>query len=150
MAIEALEEKEPAPETRQAVAWLRRIAEDNKNINRQANEHGHNSIAGDTGLPKGFKRKHNCLPKEKYMEIFTAEYSRINPRTAKEYNLKRSPHTPCWETVAIHNGAHGWRELLAVSGVKRVCRESRPTEITVVSHSPALERLAELLENRAK
>ena len=188
IAIEALKEKEPAPEIEQAITRLYYMANSSSKevrwtkgtifeaINEWVNEHGRNPIAADLAspnmpkastiksvfnttikdflnehypsAPKGFKRKHNCLPKEKYMEIFKAEYSRINPQTAKEYDLKRSPNTPCWETIAIHNDAHGWKELLAASGVKRVCKESKPTVITVVSHSPELERLAKMMEEQ--
>lgn len=189
MAIEALKEKEPAPEIEQAITRLYYMANSSSKevrwtketifeaINEWVNEHGRHPIAADLyspnlpkpstiksvfnttikdflnehypSNPKGFKRKQNCLPKEKYMEIFKAEYSRINPQTAKEYDLKRSPDTPCWETIAIHNDAHGWKELLAVSGVKRVCKENKPTVITVVSHSPELEKLTRLIEKKA-
>ncbi len=185
IAIEALKEKEPVPEIRQAITQLYNMAngtqEEKKEtipeeINRWVNEHGHNPIAADfissdlpeasdirsvfnmtaedfpdryyPSAPRGFKRKHNRLPKEKYMEIFRSEYARINPRTAKEYNLKRSSDTPCWETIAIHNNARGWKDLLRVSGLKKSCRDVRPTEITVVSHSPELERLVKMMEEQ--
>lgn len=147
-------------------------------INEWVNENGHNPIAADLyspnvpkpstiksvfnttvksflneyypSAPKGFVRSYNRLPKEKYMAVFKKEYERINPRTAKEYNLKRSTNTPCWETIAIHNEVHGWKELLRISGAKKVCKESSPTVITVVSHSPEPERLAGLMEGRGK
>ena len=36
----------------------------------------------------------------------------IRPVSADEYNAKRTPGTPCWYTVAVHNHTRRWRGLL--------------------------------------
>ena len=48
----------------------------------------------------------------KATEAFVQDYLRIQPRSADEFNAKRTPKTHCWYTVAIYNHTRSWRNLL--------------------------------------
>ena len=45
-------------------------------------------------------------------EAFIRDYLRIRPKSADEFNARRTPNSPCWFTVAVHNGTKRWRGLL--------------------------------------
>ena len=45
-------------------------------------------------------------------ETFITEYLRIRPCSSEKYDAMRTPGTPCWYTVARHNGTTRWRALL--------------------------------------
>ena len=49
----------------------------------------------------------------KATEAFVRDYYHIQPRSADEFNAKRTPRTHCWYTVAVYNRTHSWRKLLA-------------------------------------
>ena len=49
----------------------------------------------------------------KATEAFVRDYSRIQPRSADEFNARRTPGTHCWYTVAVYNHTRSWRKLLA-------------------------------------
>ena len=45
-------------------------------------------------------------------ECFVREYLSIKPKSASDYNAKRSPYARSWYTVAAHNDTSTWRALL--------------------------------------
>lgn len=46
-------------------------------------------------------------------EAFVRDYLRIRPKSAEEFNARRTPETHCWYTVAVYNHARCWRKLLS-------------------------------------
>lgn len=50
--------------------------------------------------------------REKYIKEFIQEYSRIKPRSADEYNTKRSQGAKSWQTVMSRCNQTSWRGLL--------------------------------------
>lgn len=49
----------------------------------------------------------------KATEAFVRDYFRIQPKSADEFNARRTPRTHCWYTVAVYNHTRSWRNLLA-------------------------------------
>ena len=49
---------------------------------------------------------------QRMTEAFVRDYLRIRPKNADEFNAKRTPNSPCWYTVAVHNHTKRWRGLL--------------------------------------
>ena len=49
----------------------------------------------------------------KATEAFVLDYFRIQPKSADEFNVRRTPGTHCWYTVAVYNHTRSWRNLLA-------------------------------------
>lgn len=49
----------------------------------------------------------------KATEAFVRDYFRIQPKSADEFNARRTPSTHCWYTVAVYNHTRSWRNLLA-------------------------------------
>ena len=45
-------------------------------------------------------------------KAFVRDYLCLRPRSAEEYNRKRTQGSPCWYTVAGYNGVRCWRSLL--------------------------------------
>jgi len=72
-------------------------------------------------------------------EAFVKDYLRIRPKSADEFNAKRTPNSPCWYTVAVHNDTKRWRGLLeklalpVFSGVDKP-RESPAFQVNVFTH----------------
>lgn len=56
------------------------------------------------------------LEKE-YSQEFIEEYSKIKPRSAKEYEAKRSRNTKSWQTVRTHCRQTSWRGLIKYLGL---------------------------------
>ena len=50
-------------------------------------------------------------------KAFVLDYLCLMPKSAEEYNRKRMQGSPCWYTVAVHNGVHCWRSLLEKLGL---------------------------------
>ena len=48
----------------------------------------------------------------KATEAFVRDYFRIQPKSADEFNARRTPGTHCWYTVAVYNHTRSWRNLL--------------------------------------
>lgn len=49
----------------------------------------------------------------KATEAFVRDYLRIQPKSADEFNARRTSGTHCWYTVAVYNHTRSWRNLLA-------------------------------------
>ena len=52
------------------------------------------------------------VSKKAVTESFITEYQRIRPSSGDKYDAMRASGTPCWYTVARHNGKARWRALL--------------------------------------
>ena len=52
--------------------------------------------------------------RKRLTKAFVDDYQRIRPQSAEEFNAKRTPGSPCWYTVAVHNHTKRWRELLKI------------------------------------
>ena len=70
---------------------------------------------------------------------FKKEYLRIRPKSADEYNDNRTPGSPCWYTVAVHNQTKRWRELLKKLNLPiynnvDVPREAPPLKVNIFTH----------------
>ena len=50
--------------------------------------------------------------RKEYSEEFIREYSRIKPRSADEYEAKRSKGAKSWQTVRFRCGQKSWRGLI--------------------------------------
>lgn len=50
-------------------------------------------------------------------EAFVRDYLCLRPKSAEEYNRKRTQGSPCWYTVAAYNGVRCWRSLLEKLGL---------------------------------
>jgi len=60
------------------------------------------------------------LHTETFVEIFIAEYKRIKPVTAKQFNEKRTrPGTYSAETMKAKLGVKSWQELLEKLSLKK-------------------------------
>ncbi len=46
--------------------------------------------------------------------LFVREYLRIQPKSAKEFDKKRSPECNCWYTIAGYHHTGSWRALLSM------------------------------------
>ena len=69
-----------------------------------------------------------------YTEEFIKEYERIKPRSADDYEAKRSRNVKCWQTVRARCGLTSWRSLLSYLGLpsySNVPREYKPIEFDV-------------------
>lgn len=69
-----------------------------------------------------------------YTEEFIKEYERIKPRSADDYEAKRSRNVKCWQTVRARCGLTSWRSLLSYLGLpsySNVPREYKPMEFDV-------------------
>ena len=109
-------------------------------VQQFAEEEGRNPTASDfrkKGMPPHpvFKQKyginlskwleryyptHRPTPEElekEYSEEFIKEYSRIKPRSADEYEVKRSRGTKSWQTVRSHCNQTSWRGLIRYLGL---------------------------------
>ena len=72
--------------------------------------------------------------KHQYIEEFIKEYDRIKPRSADDYEAKRSRNVKCWQTVRARCGLTSWRSLLSYLGLpsySNVPREYKPIEFDV-------------------
>ncbi len=88
---------------------------------------------------------HNyTLSAEKIKKQFIDEYKKINPKSAREYNLKRTRGIPSWATVAGILGVKKWSELIKHCGVEQ---KKRPTVKKISSIIDLEEKLNEL-ENK--
>ena len=45
--------------------------------------------------------------------VFVRDYFHIQPKSADEFNARRTPRTHCWYTVAVYNHTRSWRKLLS-------------------------------------
>lgn len=80
------------------------------------------------------EKQRRALTKE-----FKKEYLRIRPKSADEYNDHRTPGSPCWYTVAVHNQTKRWRELLKklklpVYSSVDVPREAPALKVNIFTH----------------
>ena len=69
-------------------------------------------------------------------EAFVRDYLCLMPKSAEEYNRKRTQGSPCWYTVAVYNGVHCWRSLLEKLGLpvfscKRMPRDREAFRVRV-------------------
>ena len=70
---------------------------------------------------------------------FIEDYRRIRPKSAEEFNEKRSSGTRCWYSVAIRNHTKCWRNLLAklelpIYNNVNVPREKPEFTVTIYTH----------------
>jgi len=77
--------------------------------------------------------------RKKLTDAFVKDYLRIRPRSADEYDAKRSPGSPCWYTVAVHNNTKRWRGLLEKLGLPiynnvDVPRETAALKVNIYTH----------------
>ncbi len=91
--------------------------------------------------------KYTVKPKEEWISDFVAEFNRIKPKSAKDYNAKRDPGSPTWLTIARYLKLSTWKDLLEITGVKKEKSEVNHT-YTVTHYSPAYTRIEELLKDR--
>ncbi len=68
-------------------------------------------------------------------EAFKAEYLRIRPRSAEEFDAERSPGVRCWYTVAVYNHTSRWRSLLEKLALPVYSRRDPPREPTAFTVS---------------
>lgn len=59
------------------------------------------------------------------IEDFKKEYIRISPRSAKEYNDKRSPGSPAWQTLSRRCADGTWSGLVLAACVNVRCLRNR-------------------------
>lgn len=72
-------------------------------------------------------------------EAFIRDYLRIRPKSADEFNARRTPNSPCWFTVAQRNETKRWRGLLEKLGLPvysgmDVPREPTAFQVNVHTH----------------
>lgn len=99
------------------------------------------------------KTKYNIITPEEYKEIFLEQYHKHKPTSSKQYDNQRDINTPCWTTIALHNGVSTWNNLISKFGVEKYYRkppEPIKREYTVTTHNISLDRLSDLLEERNK
>jgi len=72
-----------------------------------------------------------------YKQAFIAEYKRISPQGAHDYNKRRASGFATWGKVAKELGVVKWLDLLAVCELQNPPRKSKARtrkELTVISH----------------
>lgn len=61
--------------------------------------------------------KSDCKDRE-LLDSFIAEYERVKPQSARDYNERKDSGLPTWNAVARRLGLRRWSELLLLSGVE--------------------------------
>jgi len=56
------------------------------------------------------------------IDNFIVQYKAMQPRSSKEYNKRRTPGSPQWDTVARACGLTRWLDLLDHCGLERPAR----------------------------
>lgn len=79
----------------------------------------------DAYFPERMKNFRKQKPAEELLETFIAEYNRIRPKSARDYNERRDGALPTWNVVARRLGLKRWSELLLLSGVELGCLKQR-------------------------
>lgn len=76
-------------------------------------------------------------PKEEWLNIFQAEFDRIHPKGANDFNVRRDKSTPTWNVVAQMFGTKKWSELLKIADreIKRKQKYQPHMKLTVKSYS---------------
>lgn len=82
--------------------------------------------------------------RKRMTEAFEKDYLRIRPKSADEFNAQRTPNSPCWYTVAVHNHTKRWRGLLEklelpVFNHVDVPRELPAFQVNVMVMDPPIE-----------
>lgn len=67
------------------------------------------------------KTKEPDCEEQVLLQIFTAEYERLKPVSARDYNERKHSSVPDWNVVARRLGVKRWSELLILSGVDLSC-----------------------------
>ena len=62
--------------------------------------------------PEYAKKKPKPASTEELIQLFSAAYNRIQPKTAKEFNLSIKDNEPSWQRVASQMKLAGWYDLL--------------------------------------
>ena len=65
---------------------------------------------------------------QRITEAFIADYLRIRPKSADEFDAGRTPGSPCWRTVAARYRTRRWRELLKKLELPLCSGEKPPRE----------------------
>lgn len=67
------------------------------------------------------KNKYTVKTEQQWIENFVEQFNKIQPYSAKDYDVKRDKDTPTWQTVARYLNLSTWHELLQKVGVKTQC-----------------------------
>ena len=81
------------------------------------------------------RSKCSSMNSKELLDMFAAEFNRIQPHNSLDYNRHRAESTPTWSYIAKRSGVRTWTELKALSGVQLL--EIR-TVYRVSSHIPRL------------
>ncbi len=91
--------------------------------------------------------KYSIKSEEEWIDDFKAQFNKIKPKSAKEYNAKRDNGSPTWLTVARYLQLSTWKELLAAVNVVKDTSTINRT-YTVTHSSPTYERIEKLLNKQ--
>lgn len=63
------------------------------------------------------------------LETFAAEYEKIKPVSARDYNERKADSVPTWNVIARRMGVKRWSELLLLSGVNLDCLKQKGSAV---------------------
>ena len=90
--------------------------------------------------------------RQEWIDEFVEQFTKIKPKSSREYNTKRDTSTPNWETIAKYLNVSKWSELIKITGVDikslRIQETYRSKHYTVNSTSSLYEKLERLLEKK--
>jgi hypothetical protein len=88
--------------------------------------------------------------KDEWINDFVKQYNELKPRSSKDYNNRRDPATPTWNTIARYCGECTWNNLIKLSGVDTShlndCNNN-PCEYHVKADVPLYKKLEQLLDD---
>ena len=95
--------------------------------------------------------KYTIKSQQEWIDDFIEQFNQIQPKTSKDYNVKRDKSTPTWLTIARYLNATTWNELLKLTSVNTKCLHIQCQPITkeyVVNSSSSLYEKLENLINK--
>lgn len=89
--------------------------------------------------------------KQEWIDNFIQQFNRIQPKSAKEYDVKREKNTPTWLTIARYLNVATWKELLELTNLDVQCLSNqyqfkpKTKQYSVNSTSSLYKKLEDLL-----